>query len=121
MTLTHLYATDDREHFAVGIDFPTHRVTVRGELDMASAPVLVDAVTALTGPAACDIAVDLRAVTFIDASSLGALVGLGARQRSRGTNLYVVGNAIVARLAAFCGLESLIGEQPALVQEGAAS
>jgi len=48
-------------------------VTASGELDIATAPQLVEAVAPLGPPATTGIAIDLSALTFIDSSGINAL------------------------------------------------
>jgi anti-sigma B factor antagonist len=62
-------------------------VTVNGEIDVTSAPVLRDA---LAGPSTTEsphIVVDLRGVTFLDSTALGVLVGAHKQCRERGGEL----------------------------------
>ena len=62
----------DATAFSVEVD--AGRVTISGEIDMATAALVVDAVTKTT-----DVALDLSAVTFLDSTGLHALIEL--RQR----------------------------------------
>jgi anti-anti-sigma factor len=48
-------------------------VAAAGELDIASAPQLLEAVAALVQPTTTVIAIDLSALTFIDSSGINAL------------------------------------------------
>ena len=61
-------------------------VTVRGELDIASAPALTDAFDELAAAGTPVTAVDLRHVSFMDSSGLSALL-LGARTMPAGSRL----------------------------------
>jgi anti-anti-sigma factor len=69
---------------AVAVDQGSTVVSVRGDIDMATAPrlrqVLIDA-TSLA------VVVDLSAVTFMDASGLGVLVGAARLARNEGRDL----------------------------------
>ena len=56
-------------------------VVVRGEIDVASSPVLRAELAALLGGGARSITLDLGAVSFIDSSGLGVLVGALKRLR----------------------------------------
>jgi anti-sigma B factor antagonist len=66
------------------------RIAVRGEIDVATAPVLrerlFDSVDRSTGP----VIVDLLAVTFIDSTALGVLIGARERSEAHGTDLRIV-------------------------------
>jgi anti-anti-sigma factor len=61
--------------------------SVRGELDMATAPVLRSVLMAAGGPST----VDLAGVTFIDASGLRVLVAAANRARGDGGELVLCG------------------------------
>ncbi len=80
---------------------------VVGELDLATAPLLVESAMILQarpGP----VTIDLQSVTFFDAAALGALVDIAARHRESENELQVLGNARVHRLATICGLDSML-------------
>lgn len=66
------------------------RVAVSGEVDVATAPVLrehlYEAVDRSTGP----VIVDLLAVTFIDSTALGVLIGSLERGKGHGSDLRIV-------------------------------
>jgi anti-sigma B factor antagonist len=67
-------------------------VSVRGEVDVLTAPILRAALTEADGGADGGIApasltVDMADMTFIDASGLGVLVGAAGRARRRGQDL----------------------------------
>jgi anti-sigma B factor antagonist len=66
------------------------RVAVSGEVDVATAPVLrehlYEAVDRSTGP----VIVDLLAVTFIDSTALGVLIGSLERGKGQGSDLRIV-------------------------------
>jgi anti-sigma B factor antagonist len=68
-------------------------LSVAGELDMHTSPVLQDRLDALSVGDAPKVAVDLSAVPFMDSSSLGVLVANLKRLRERGGNLALVGVA----------------------------
>jgi anti-anti-sigma factor len=52
----------------------TFTLILVGELDMASAGILAEAVDSLSGEAPDTITIDTEALTFIDSSGLGALL-----------------------------------------------
>jgi anti-sigma B factor antagonist len=58
------------EDAAFSIETTGSRVVVRGELDLATAPQLDQALGALSG----DVTVDCRDLTFVDSSALGVLL-----------------------------------------------
>ena len=65
-------------------------LTVDGELDLSTSPELRDALMAL-GTDHQRIAIDLRAVTFMDSTALGVIVAAMKRARERGGELALVG------------------------------
>ena len=65
-------------------------VTVRGEIDVASAPELRLRLHELCTSDTAAVAVDLRAVTFMDSSALGVLVGALRRSRENETDFRLV-------------------------------
>ena len=80
-------------------------VTVAGEVDIATVPALREG---LAGPTASGkpIIVELDAVSFIDATGLGALAGAASRTSARGSSLHVVcTRKQVRRLFAITGLD----------------
>ena len=64
-------------------------VAVSGELDVATAPQLVEAVAVLVPPATTGIAIDLSALTFIDSSGINALRAAVRTAESRGVGAIV--------------------------------
>jgi anti-anti-sigma factor len=64
-------------------------VTASGELDIATAPQLVEAVAVLGRPATTAIAIDLSALTFIDSSGINALRTSVRAAGSRGVGAIV--------------------------------
>ena len=62
-------------------------ITVRGELDLATAPQLAEALSdGVLGPCR-RVLVDLREVTFLDSSGVGTLVAARKQLASRDTHL----------------------------------
>lgn len=86
-------------------------VTVSGELDVASSPILEQQLAGLQ--AAATVIVDLRGLTFIDSTGLGVLVRAHqiAKEGSRRFGL-VRGDGQVNRLLTLTGLdgELLVGD-----------
>ena len=75
------------------------RLEFTGELDIASAPSASQALDAAANGGFGLVIVDLRRLTFLDASALGLLVRCDAAVRASGRRLAVVrGSGVVARL-----------------------
>jgi anti-sigma B factor antagonist len=66
-----------------------HIIYVRGELDLASAPQLSEALTAPSRDSARPVLLDLSEVTFIDSSALRALVLAGRELAGAGRTLQI--------------------------------
>jgi anti-sigma B factor antagonist len=77
-------------------------VSVAGELDVATAPALADALAGTHG----DVTVDLRATTFADSAALAVLLAARAGRRMRVERR--TGGA-VARLLALTGTDVMLG------------
>ena len=71
------------------IDGDTHVVAVSGEVDLFTAPEFKQRVMAPIAAGVQHVIVDLVGTTFIDSSSLGALIGAHRRLKSRGGRLVV--------------------------------
>ncbi len=69
-------------------------VGVMGELDVASAPALRDAVLALLNRGAESLVVDLRGVTFIDSTGVGSLLRIHHRQGLLGGQVHFVADQV---------------------------
>ena len=78
-------------------------VSVAGELDVATAPALADALAAAAADG--DVTVDLCSTTFADPSTLGVL--LGARAECRTMRVERRTGGAVARLLALTGTDTL--------------
>lgn len=98
-----------RASFTVDIDAPARRITLAGELDVATAPLLLDAANLLSVEDPAPVVVDLTAVSFVDSSGLGAIVRLRKRLLAGGGDVVVTG-ATGAALRTFelGGLQSLL-------------
>jgi len=68
-------------------------VRVLGELDLLSAPQLLDVVEEVVSGGAESIAFDFSYLTFIDSSGLGVLVRTKRQAAERGGQVYVIGVA----------------------------
>jgi anti-sigma B factor antagonist len=68
----------------------THLVSVRGEIDLFTAPEFKQHVSAPIDAGVPNVVVDLSGTTFIDSSSLGVLIGAHRRLKLRGGSLVIV-------------------------------
>lgn len=83
-------------------------VTVAGELDIVTAPLLRDRLTALAD-SDTPLVVDLDKVSFIDAAGLGALVSATRQAVDKGSSLHVVvTRQLVRRLFSITRLDQYI-------------
>jgi anti-sigma B factor antagonist len=69
------------------LDDGTVRIELAGELDLLAAPAIREALGAIQANA---VIVDLDAATFVDSTTLGALIGAQKRIRERGARLALV-------------------------------
>jgi anti-sigma B factor antagonist len=67
-------------------------VTLRGEIDVYTAPRLRQAIIDLVDAGATDIVVDMEKVDFLDSTGLGVLVGGLKRVRLKEGSLAIVAN-----------------------------
>jgi anti-anti-sigma factor len=82
-------------------------VSPTGELDMATAPELEEAIERAQGGSA--IVVDLRELTFIDSTGIRALVQVyAAGQNGHSTVSFVRGQGQVQRVLELAGVEQLL-------------
>jgi anti-sigma B factor antagonist len=72
------------------LDGGTHVVSVRGEIDLFTAPEFKQHVSAPIDAGVPHVVVDLSRTTFIDSSSLGVLIGAHRRLKLRGGSLVIV-------------------------------
>jgi anti-anti-sigma factor len=94
---------------AVRLDRPARCIRVRGELDMATVPVLGQVVAMLLDLDPGDSTIELSGVTFIDAAGLGALVMYAAQFAAVGAKISVVGvTPRVHRVFDIVGLAGLL-------------
>jgi anti-sigma B factor antagonist len=95
--------------FSISDDTEPPVLTVRGEVDLASAPKLAAAMTELIDRGYTHVAVDLGAVEFIDSSGLGVLVGSLRRLRDDGGDLVLcAASPPVTRILELTGLDGLL-------------
>lgn len=82
------------------------RIELRGELDLATAPQVEEALAGAEGDAPGLIALDLSKLSFLDSSGLRTIVAADARARDAGRRLAVVkGPDAVQRVFTITGLE----------------
>ena len=107
MTTAHADAYDVPEAIQIEVAHRGQRtlITVRGELDLATAPALervLAAPTRHTGP----LVLDLRGLSFIDASGLGVLLRADADARRHHTELKLIPGNAITRLLGLCRISS---------------
>ncbi len=100
------------EPFAIDIDERGDRIVVtpRGELDMASAPELEQAVMPRLGEGAW-VVLDLRALEFIDSSGLRVVVGAHRAAEEQGGRFTCVRGepgSTVHRIVEIAGIDGVI-------------
>jgi anti-anti-sigma factor len=84
-------------------------MTVRGEVDLASAPKLAAGLSELIGRGHSLVALDLGSVEFMDSTGLGVLVGSIQRLRERGGDLVLrSASPAVVRILEISGLDRLL-------------
>ncbi len=96
------FAVDERN------DGDRVHVVVQGELDVATAPTLRDHLHAIVDRSRGPVIVDLLAVTFIDSTALGVLIGTKERADQRGIDLHlVIEEARIIKIFEITGLTEL--------------
>jgi anti-anti-sigma regulatory factor len=92
------------------------QMTVRGELDLASVPVLRDAAGRVDLSPGHVVVLDLCEATLVGSSAVHFAVGLHARAIARGASLVVVGRPRTRELFALAGVEDVTivedGDEP---------
>jgi len=80
-------------------------ITLRGELDLSTAPALDEALHGANS----EIVVDLAAVEFIDASGLNVFAHAASRAEQHGDRLAVINASVLAqRMFRLTGLDHLL-------------
>lgn len=89
-------------------------VRLAGELDTYTVPDVRAAFTRLVVTPGTQVVVDLRDVSFIDSSGLGALIGLHHRLAAAGARLQLLSGGVASRLLELTHLDQVIDvlEQP---------
>ncbi len=83
-------------------------LAIDGELDLSTSPELRDALMAL-GTDHERIAIELRAVTFMDSTALGVIVAAMKRARERGGELALVGpNGSPRKVLSITALDQIV-------------
>ena len=83
-------------------------LSVRGEVDVATAPRLRESLAALSDASAAVAVVDLSDVSFVDSTALGVLVSGAKRLRGTGGDLrLVVTEPHIAKVFAITGLDEV--------------
>ena len=85
------------------------RISLSGELDLATAPLLDDQIALAEVPGITGIMLDLRNLTFIDGSGLRSFLSARDRANANGHRLVLVGaNAPAHRLFQLTGTQFLL-------------
>jgi anti-sigma B factor antagonist len=83
-------------------------ITVIGEIDVATAPQLRESLHGIIAEGRATVVLDLLAVTFIDSTALGVLVGGLKRCRELGGELHVVvADARIRKIFEITGLNKV--------------
>jgi anti-sigma B factor antagonist len=84
-------------------------VEVEGEVDLATAPTLQDALVEAIAAEPTEVVVDLSGVTFMDSTGLAALVRAHQRAAERGGSMRLVGASKgVRRILDLTGLDRVL-------------
>jgi anti-sigma B factor antagonist len=95
-------------------------LSVRGELDLAAAPTLREHLYAAVDRSSGPLIVDLLAVTFIDSTALGVLIGTRERCAERGIELrLVLEDARIIKIFEITGLTELFTMSPTVTEAAA--
>jgi anti-sigma B factor antagonist len=90
-------------------------VTVHGEIDVATSPMLRERLIDLVNGGAKRLVLDLEAVDFLDSTGLGTIVSLLKRVRTHGGDLRLVcTDARIRRLFEITGLDRAVPLQASL-------
>jgi anti-sigma B factor antagonist len=95
-------------------------ISVIGEIDVATAPQLRECLHAVIAQGQTTVVLDLLAVTFLDSTALGVLVGALKRCRELGGELHVVvTDARIRKIFEITGLNKVFPIVDALSEVGA--
>lgn len=97
-------------------------VQVRGDVDVASAPAMREAIDALIVAGHRRLVLDLTEVSFIDSTGLGVVVGrLKGLRREGGRLVIAAAHERVLRVLTITGLDAVIEVHPDLERAVAAA
>lgn len=92
-------------------------MTLKGEIDIYTAPKLKEQLNELVGESKADVIVDLKGVTYMDSTGLGTFVsGLKHAKESDAKLKLIRANDRLIRLFQVTGLDSVIDVQS--IEEG---
>ena len=81
---------------------------VHGDVDIATAPLLKEAMVAALQNGATSLALDLSQVAYLDSIGLGVLIGARRRTAERGGTIYLIGvRANIYRVLRLLSMEQL--------------
>jgi anti-anti-sigma factor len=100
-----MHHTGSRLTIEITVFDDQHVVQLGGEVDMATTPELDNAVTDVGASDVRTVIVDLRNVTFMDASGLRSLLAANAACCERGQELRIIPGSRVQRLLEVTGSE----------------
>ena len=104
----------DFEVRVLAVDRARATVRLRGDFDLASAPLLLAVLQHHLDCGLRDVRLDLSGVTFLDCSGLGTIVSVHNEVRTRGGQVTLTGvGARVARLLRLTALDSVLEIAPA--------
>jgi anti-sigma B factor antagonist len=90
-------------------------VTLIGELDDASVPLLRDRLAELTGELVGDLVLDIAGLSFVDSTGLGLFVTVHKNLEERGRRLILLGPTPMARrILEITRLDSVLHVEPAI-------
>lgn len=84
-------------------------LSVKGEIDIYTAPMFKQAVVGLVSDGNTDVVIDLSGVTFMDSSGFGTLLGATRRLRPAGGGLHLAGaNTTIQRMLRLTRLDTIM-------------
>jgi anti-sigma B factor antagonist len=115
-TVEDVFAIDQHERNGVPV------LTVRGEIDLATAPALRSAIQSELAAGRSRITVDLLGVTFLDSTALGVLVGGMKQCQAAGGDLdLVISEPRIIKIFEITGLTDVFSISPSLDGDESAS
>ena len=108
---------DQTFHVAESDEQGLAQISVGGEVDVATAPELREKLYEVIDRGESPVILDLLAVTFIDSTALGVLIGAQERCRGRGTDLrIIVDNPRITKIFGITGLTDLFSIYPTVAE-----